>query len=164
MKSDSYDRLVTEEELAKSLADTFDHIRKVQGALQEVTSNLTIRAVYHDASKLMEPERTGYARLVANLADIRYGTPEYRAALDAARPVIDHHYAHNTHHPEYWPNGIAGMSLLDIIEMFCDWYAAGQRTKEGSLKQSLEVNRARFGANPTLAQIFENTRREMEWE
>lgn len=162
MNSD--DRPVTEAELAKSQADTLDHIRKVQGALQEVTSNLTIRAVYHDASKLMEPERTGYARLVANLADIRYGTPAYRAVLDEARPVIDHHYAHNTHHPEHYPDGIAGMSLLDIVEMFCDWYAAGKRTKEGSLKQSLEVNRARFGADSTLAQIFENTRREMGWE
>jgi hypothetical protein len=154
----------TSEQMERSRADTEDHIRKVQAALDEVTARLTVRAVYHDASKLQEPELSGYAQLHADLAEIRYGTPEYRAALDEAKETIAHHYAHNTHHPEHWPNGIADMSLLDVIEMFCDWYAAGQRTKQGSLKQSLEVNRTRFGADPTLAQIFENTRKELGWE
>ena len=154
----------TLEEIERWRIDTADHIAKVQAALTEVTSNLTIRAAYHDESKLREPELSGYAALRARLSEVKYGTPEYKAALEEGKEPIAAHYAANSHHPEHYENGIAGMSLLDIIEMFCDWYAAGQRTKEGSLKQSLEVNRTRFGADPVLAQIFENTRIEMGWK
>lgn len=202
----------TPEEIERWRIDTVDHIAKVQAALTEVTSNLTVRAAYHDESKLREPELSGYAALRARLSEVKYGTPEYKAALEEGKEPISAHYAANSHHPEHWvwpvpesekaeeitllrkdiaelekivprsdgsaarclnrmkadlavlESRINAMSLLDIIEMFCDWYAAGQRTKEGSLKQSLEVNRTRFGADPVLAQIFENTRIEMGWE
>jgi hypothetical protein len=154
----------TPEEIERWRVDTAEHISKVQAALLEVTSNLTIRAAHHDLSKLREPELSGYAKLKARLDAVQYGTPEYAAALEEGKEPIAAHYAANSHHPQHYENGIAGMSLLDIIEMFCDWYAAGQRTKNGSLKQSLAVNRTRFGADPVLAQIFENTRVEMGWE
>lgn len=146
-----------------STQDTLDHIEKVRTRIYEVTSALLTRARVHDASKLEEPEKSGYDELTAQLAEIQYGTDEYRAALKAAKPVIDHHYAANSHHPEHWPNGISDMSLLDIIEMFADWRAAGERTKQGSMAQSLEVNRKRFGIDDQLAAIFENTRRELMW-
>lgn len=57
-----------------------------------------------------------------------------------------------------------GMSLLDVIEMFCDWGAAGERYKGGSLAQSLHVNKGRFGISDQLASIFENTRKELNWK
>jgi len=54
--------------------DTENHIKSVQRRLDEVTSNLTIRAVYHDMSKLTEPELSGYAGLSAKLSELVYGS------------------------------------------------------------------------------------------
>lgn len=154
---------VSEADLARTDADTDEHISKVQARMAEIVQHLKIRATLHDASKRMEPERSGYAALQVRLGDIRYGTPEYRAALDEARPVIEHHYAHNDHHPEYHAAGIAGMNLLSLLEMLADWKAAGERTKHGSMRQSLDVNRRRFVADSQLFAILENTARELGW-
>lgn len=143
--------------------DTHDHIKKVQARLDEVTSNLTIRAAHHDMSKLAEPELSGYAGLSAKLSELVYGSDEYRAALAEAKPVIDHHYAANDHHPEHYPEGIAGMSLLSLLEMICDWKAASERTKQGSIERSLEVNAKRWNIDPQLASIIANTVKEMGW-
>ncbi len=55
------------------------------------------------------------------------------------------------------------MSLLDVIEMLCDWKAAGERHHDGSMERSLRVNRERFSISPQLQQILENTARELGW-
>lgn len=146
-----------------STPDTIDHIRKVQVRLMEICGLLLERARIHDASKLEEPEKSGYDSLSLKLKDCVYGSDEYKAALAEAKPVIDHHYAANSHHPEHYKLGLNGMSLLDIVEMFCDWKAAGERTKQGSMGQSLGVNKTRFNVNSQLADIFENTARELGW-
>lgn len=146
-----------------STDDTLAHIRKVQGRLQEICSALTIRAAHHDASKLEEPEKAGFDALTFKLANLTYGTDEYRAALDEGKPTIKHHYAVNDHHPEHWPNGINDMSLLSILEMLCDWKAASERTKQGSIEASLAHNKVRFGIDDQLAQVLENTVRELGW-
>jgi len=146
-----------------STADTEQHIRKVQARMDVVIHELRARAEVHDASKLREPEKSGYDQLTAKLADVEYGSDAYRAALEEARPTIEHHYAVSPHHPEHWTNGIAGMSLLDVIEMLCDWKAASERTKQGSIAQSLGHNRMRFQIDDQLASILENTVRELGW-
>lgn len=146
-----------------STADTRAHIARVQELLQEVCARLTIRAVEHDMSKLVEPEKSGFDQLSAKLAELTYGSDEYKAALAEGKPTIEHHYAHNSHHPEHWPDGIAGMSLLDVVEMFCDWKAASERVKQGGLTQSLVVNRERFGISDQLFAVLENTARELGW-
>ncbi len=149
--------------MSDSRHDTIDHITKVRARLVEFQVLLDTRAALHDRSKLEEPEKSGYDRLTVALKDIVYGTDEYRAALAEAKPVIDHHYAYNSHHPEHYPNGIAGMSLLDIVEMLCDWKAASERTKQGSIAQSLVHNKQRFGIDDQLAAILENTVKELGW-
>jgi hypothetical protein len=154
---------VTQADLDRTDADTRDHIGKVQARLQEAISALTIRAAHHDESKLQEPERSGYAALQLRLSDAVYGTDEYRARLAECQDTIRHHYAANDHHPEHYPGGIASMSLLSLIEMLCDWKAAGERTKEGNMRQSLDVNRRRFGPDDMLYGILENTARELGW-
>lgn len=146
-----------------STQDTLEHIRKVQARIAEFQAALDDRAALHDRSKLEEPEKSGYDELTANLADLTYGSAEYRAALAAAKPVIDHHYAVNDHHPESHTNGIAGMSLLSIVEMLCDWEAASERTKQGSIAASLTHNRMRFQIDDQLASILENTVKELGW-
>lgn len=146
-----------------STQDTLDHIQKVQRRIQQMLDNLSARALVHDASKLVEPEKSGYDLLTINLKDCTYGSDEYKAALAEAKPTIEHHYSVNAHHPEHNSNGIDGMSLLDILEMLADWSAASQRTKQGSIAQSLVHNKTRFGISDQLASILENTVRELGW-
>lgn len=142
--------------------DTLDHIGKVQARMTEATANLMRRSGVHDASKLQEPERSGYMQMAARLKSAAYGSDEYKASLADAKPTIDHHYAHNSHHPEHHPNGISGMSLLDVLEMLCDWKAASER-HGGRLEPSLLISKERFGISDQLYSILVNTARELGW-
>jgi hypothetical protein len=49
------------------------------------------------------------------------------------------------------------MSLIDLIEMVCDWMAATMRVKDGDIYKSLEINQERFGIDEQLAGIIKNT-------
>lgn len=148
-----------------STADTKEHIGKVQARIHECTNNLIVRAERHDKSKLSEPEKSAYDGLMEfkSSHEMVYGSPDYAEGLKILGPALAHHYAKNTHHPEHWPTGVAGMSLLDILEMLCDWKAAGERYKDGSIAQSLEHNRERFGLSDQLFAILENTVKELGW-
>lgn len=85
-----------------STQDTLRHIRKVQARLQECINRLTVRAAYHDKSKLREPEKAILDAQHGALAQLKYGTEEYAAALATVdmQPFLAHHYANNSHHPE----------------------------------------------------------------
>ncbi len=54
-------------------------------------------------------------------------------------------------------SGINDMTLIDIIEMFCDWKAASLRHADGDFLESLEYNRKRFNISEQLHDIFLNT-------
>ena len=146
-----------------STEDTLRHIGKVQARLGVVIHELRVRGEQHDASKLVEPEKSGFDVLTFKLANLTYGSDEYKSALIEGMPTIDHHYRVNTHHPEHWPDGVAGMSLLDVVEMLCDWKAASERTKQGSIVASLVHNKERFGLSDQLYAILVNTVRELGW-
>lgn len=146
-----------------STRDTLNHIGKVQARIAEFCAYMQGRAQLHDASKLAQPEKAGYDALAANLKDVVYGSDDYRAVLKEAEETIQHHYAVNSHHPEHYKNGIAGMSLLDLVEMLCDWKAASERTKQGSILASLAHNKERFGIDEQLAAVLENTVKELGW-
>ncbi len=77
------------------------------------------------------------------------------------KPAIDHHYASNNHHPEFFPNGIEGMSLFSLLEMMCDWKAASERHDTGDVRRSLDLNTTRFGISTQLKSILSNTLTEM---
>jgi hypothetical protein len=53
--------------------------------------------------------------------------------------------------------GLHGMSLLDILEMLCDWKAATLRHHDGDIRRSIEINQGRFGYSDELKQILLNT-------
>ena len=55
------------------------------------------------------------------------------------------------------------MSLLDILEMLADWKAAGERTANGNLAESLAVNRQKHAIGDQLFAILENTAKELGW-
>lgn len=146
-----------------SRRDTEAHIARVAQLLALVCHQLLERAARHDSSKLQEPEKSVFDRVTPKLRELTYGSPEYKASLDEMGEALQHHYAHNSHHPQYYENGFDGMSLLDVIEMFADWKAAGERHADGSLEKSLEINKTRFGLSEQLWRILDNTRKEMDW-
>ena len=140
-----------------STAATLTHIRKVNANLLDICSYLLHRAKVHDESKLHEPEKSVFDQYTYLLYQTPYMSEEYKAYLEEMRPAIEHHESHNEHHPGYYKQGIDGMSLLDIIEMFCDWKAASERTKDGNFLKSILTNRSRFNVSDQLHQIFINT-------
>jgi Family of unknown function (DUF5662) len=144
-----------------STQDTLDHVHKVQEYMRRAVDNLAHRAITHDASKLEDPEKSAWDVATPKLAELTYGTEEYRASLREIKPAVQHHYQQNSHHPEHYENGISDMSLLDLIEMLCDWKAASLRTKDGDLMASLEHNGERFDISPDLMSILSNTIEEL---
>ena len=149
-----------------STNDTLDHIARVHDYMRECAWIILNRGNEHDRSKLQEPEKSGFDRLMAlKLSGMPYGSEEYRACLRAEKPAIDHHYAHNSHHAEHYPEGIDGMCLFDLIEMLMDWKAASERMQNGGdIYWSLEHNIERFKISPQLANILLNTIKRMEWK
>lgn len=144
-----------------SRPETYKHILHVQGYLLKAIARLQLRALKHDESKLESPERECFDEVTPKLAGLTYGSEEYRATLREMKPALDHHYAHNSHHPEHYENGIRGMCLLDLIEMLCDWKAATLRHADGDLLKSVEHNQKRFGYSDELKEIFLNTIKEL---
>ena len=145
-----------------SRPDTCKHIQTVQHFMLLVVNDLLLRSLVHDQSKLGSPEKEIFDEYTPKLAGSTYGSEEYKQFLAGMKPALDHHYAKNSHHPEYYPNGIQGMSLLDIIEMLCDWKAATLRHNDGDIRRSIEINQKRFGYSDELKQIFLNTLKEIE--
>lgn len=146
-----------------SRASTYEHIQAVQVHMFEIMRRIGKRALEHDESKLEDPEKEYWDKYTPLLADIEYGSDEYEASLDALKPALDHHYAKNSHHPQHYPDGINDMTLMDIIEMFCDWKASTERQHDGNIRKSLEFNKKRFNMSPQLFKILLNTVKQLGW-
>lgn len=146
-----------------STQDTVRHIQQVVALLEKIVINIENRSACHDESKLHEPEKPMYDEFTPKLKESTYGSDEYKQFLVDMGAALKHHYENNSHHPEHYPNGINGMSLLDVIEMLADWKAAGMRHADGNIQQSLEINKARFGVSDQLFEILQNTVRELGW-
>lgn len=136
---------------------TREHIQNVQHKLLRFAQLLTSRAIEHDNSKFADPEFETFRVYTEKLKGCTYGSEEYKQFLAEMKPALDHHYAENSHHPEHSPDGIAGMDLLDLVEMFFDWWAASERHADGSIRRSIDQNVNRFGLTPQLCRIFHNT-------
>ena len=140
-----------------STKETKKHIRQVQLFLLEFTMELYQRYMDHDKSKLENGEKEYFDKYTPLLKNSTYGTDEYFDILKKLKPALDHHYSNNRHHPEYHEDGINGMNLVDIIEMFFDWMAAVKRHENGNIHKSIDFNKNRFKISEQLCQIFENT-------
>jgi Family of unknown function (DUF5662) len=147
-----------------STIDTTLHINRVRGLLGQCAIILLERGARHDASKLEEPEKAIFDTVGNRLAVIAYAGEEYTHSLADLKTALDHHYAHNAHHPEHYPNGVDGMSLFDLVEMLMDWKAAGERHPGGiNIVRSIEISSDRFSVGEQLKKILMNTVREMGW-
>jgi len=143
--------------LYDSEADTRKHIMRVSALLSEAAAELLRRGSVHDQSKLSDPEKEVFDRMTPRLAGLTYGSEEYKQALSELKPALDHHYANNSHHPEHYAEGVNGMDLFDLIEMFFDWKAASERHDDGDIYRSINHNTVRFDLTNQLAEILENT-------
>lgn len=159
-----------------SRPETLEHIGKVSENLRAVRENLLQRAEEHDQSKLVSPELEAFDKATPLLQHLEYGSDGYKQSLADLGPALEHHFSVSKHHPEHWPNGIRDMSLLDIIEMLCDWKAASERTRkptpaapghaaapayDSDFGRSLVLNQQRFGFGDELLAILTNTAREL---
>ena len=137
--------------------ETMKHIAFVGKLLNRVVNDLLLRAEKHDQSKLASPEVEIFSEYTARLAACTYGSPEYEEFRKCLGPALQHHYANNRHHPEYFKDGVNEMNLLDLVEMLCDWKASSSRHNDGNIRKSIEINSNRFGISPQLTKILENT-------
>ena len=148
---------------ADCIRDTKEHIEQVRGNILEMVGNLIARAMEHDQSKLESPEVEIFTEYTPKLKNSTYGSDEYKGFLTGMGEALKHHYEHNSHHPEHYENGIKGMDLLDVVEMFCDWKAATMRHADGDIIKSIEHNKNRFKYSDDLEEIFKNTAKNFAW-
>lgn len=140
-----------------STKDTLLHIKRVNELLLLFAKELMDRAICHDNSKLYDPEKPLFDKMTPLLKGLTYGSEEYKKSLAELKPALDHHYSHNSHHPEYYKDGINDCNLFDLVEMLCDWKAASERHADGNIFKSIQINKIRFEMADQLAKIFENT-------
>ena len=138
-------------------AETWKHIDLVMQLLASAQIELMRRQFTHDRSKLSPPEVSTFTEFTPKLRSSTYGSDEYKQMLADMKPALDHHYAQNRHHPEYFEHGIAAMNLFDILEMVIDWYAATKRHDDGDIYKSIEINQKRFNLSDQLVFLMRNT-------
>ena len=114
------------------------------------------RAEHHDDSKLGPIEKPIFDQYSENLKQVEYGSEEYKNNLQQMQVALDHHYNNNSHHPEYFVNGISGMNIVDLMELVVDWYISA-KSNHGDIHNSIEKNQERFHYSDDLKSIFHNS-------
>lgn len=143
---------------ASAVAATKKHMARVRELLDMAAGRLSVRGYQHDVSKLTDVELgplTEMQKIIDRDGQAPFGSPEYKRRTAILKPMLDHHYRHNSHHPEHYENGVDDMCLFDVIEMFFDWKAASERGEEPAM--NLTAACERFRVSPQLQRIFENT-------
>ena len=143
------------------MEETLKHIKNVFKKAKQFGKLLRLKAYTHDLSKLGGEEGRVFDEFTPLLKNTAYGSIDYYGYLEKMKPAIESHYRNNRHHPEHFANGIAGMNLVDVVEMFCDWLAAVERNENGDIFQSIEINAKRFNISDQLKQIFINSAKEL---
>ena len=143
--------------MSESKFKTMRHIETVRNYLNAVVKDLLTRGENHDQTKLESPEVEIFEEYTPKLKGCIYGSDEYKQNMKEMRVAIEHHNSKNRHHPEFFANGVSEMTLMDIIEMLCDWKSASMRHKDDDIYRSLEINQKRFGYSDELKKIMENT-------
>ena len=143
--------------------ETRKHQIKVHDLILVIVDCLLTQSIRHDDSKFSPTEWPYFSRYTRRLADMTYGSDEYKQCLAEMKPGVDAHYAANSHHPEHHSRGINGMTLIDLLETLADWRAATMRHKDGDIVRSLAINMERFKIDGQLAGILANTMAYLNW-
>lgn len=141
-----------------STKDAKAHITLIQKVFNEtIIPELQKRSENHDKSKLSSPEREMYDEYIPKLKETPFGSKEYvKVRKEMEKTALQHHFQENRHHPEHFENGISDMTIVDVVEMFCDWYAASLRS-DTSFLDGLMFNKNKFKMSDELYEIFLNT-------
>lgn len=91
--------------------------------LKGYKKELYYRLKKHDNDKLLPENKKEIIEFSYEIDKYEYGTKEYFDILNKYSNTINKHYIINSHHPEHYKNGYADMSIIDKIEMVCDWVA-----------------------------------------
>jgi len=135
--------------------DVLEHKGRVIRLLLDMAFDLTGRAFSHDNSKLEDPiEKELFDKWTPELRQRPFGTDEYKQALEQMGEGVKRHYFANRHHPEHFENGVNEMTLVDVMEMVCDWQAAAQAK---GAEVDLDYLAERFGLGDQLTNIIWNT-------
>lgn len=147
---------------------THKHIARVAELLGEFAIVMIRRGIVHDRSKFSPVELEPLQKmqdLIDKEGQAEFGSEEYKRRTALLGPMVDHHRTHNSHHPEHYEarygghyeegQGINGMDLFDLVEMFFDWKAASERSESSSMNMAAAL--ARFNVEPQLSQILMNT-------
>lgn len=138
----------------KQLEETiFAHKKQVGNILMDQITEIEKRALNHDDSKFSEEELEAFIELENKFKNenLKFGAYGYIKNINA----IEHHHKNNSHHPEYYKNGIAGMDILDLLETFADWASYSNTIEE--FEKKLEFNQKRFNISDDLISIFKNS-------
>jgi hypothetical protein len=146
-----------------STGDTLKHSQRVGELMAPLIHELVDRSLRHDHSKTQTPELEMFNEFTPRLATLTYGSAEYKRCLTEMGPALEHHYLVNRHHPEFFEDGVAGMTLVDLVEMLADWRAASERHADGDFEHSLTIQRERFAVSPQLDRILRNTAEHFGW-
>lgn len=130
-------------EETKTLATILRHQKQVSFLLRELAREFERRADLHDESKLQLDELEGFIEVNRIARQFPFGSPEYKQSLKDNK-TIDLHFSRNSHHPEYWPDGVESMSFIDFTEMACDWIAANKTYNTTSWQEAITRQRERF--------------------
>lgn len=150
----------------ESVPVTLHHIARVRELLAGVAIEMIRRGNVHDASKFDPIEQNPLdemQRLIEAEGPAPYGSYEYRRRTALLGPMLAHHHAKNSHHAEHYPDGVAGMDLFDLVEMFCDWRAANLE-RDGGAPMNLSYSVEKLGIPPMLESILTNTANRLGWE
>lgn len=132
------------------------HKLSVKVGIHRIIDLLSNRAEFHDDDKLEEEMVEEFSKKQEKFNSVKFGSEEYEKLREELKPLLDKHYSINSHHPEFYKNGISGMTLIDLIEMLVDWKSASSAYGDG-FEESLEITRERFKVDEQLFQILLNT-------
>lgn len=123
----------------------------------QVIQRTLVRALTHDLSKLLLPERALWAQLPRSQMP-PFGTPAYDDHITHIRHVWQLHVTSNDHHYDFpGPH-----SLLALLEMLCDWHA--RALEDGRpFDESLRIMRARHQIDPVIFGLLVTTAVELGW-
>ena len=145
------------EKFDNGINDLLEHRKEVLDNLLVFCKELKERGFRHDESKFKDPELDSYVNIIPLMKDKKYGTSDYKDIIKQIKPAVDHHFSVNSHHPQFYKEGLGGMDLVDLVEMFCDWLAASKRNNDGNIQKSILFNKEKFDIPEVLCDIMNNT-------
>lgn len=132
------------------------HISRVRKHINTFIQLLIRRSINHDKSKLEEPELSWWKQMDQE-PRYPYGSEEYKEKTKRWDKVFKHHYQYNRHHPEFYENGINDMTLVDIVEMMCDWLGYKQTISITEAMNVCDEQMKRYNIANELRQVIFNT-------